>query len=190
MIPAVTAELDVFSTLTAKLAITARTPGGLGNFILLLNNQNALSLSVTDLGVVNGLGPVVLLNSLPASTFTAVAAAIVSGSLLITAALTGTGSETFAGAMSALTPGLPAPLVGNVPVSGGSPAWYSANLAGGADAQTFDTYKAKLLRRMLPPPYDRRFQSTIGKLVSIIGSSDNDIGGLFGAADFLPNEDV
>lgn len=190
MIPAVAAELDVFSVRTAKLKITARTAGGLGNFILFLNNQNALSLSVTDLGVVNGLGPVVLLNSLPASTFTAVAAAIVSGSLLVTASLTGTGSETFAGAMSAFTPGLPAPLVGHVPISGGSPAWFSGDLAGGADAQSFDTYKAKLLRRMLPPPYDKRFQATIGKLMSVIGSSDNDIGGLFGSFDFLPNEDV
>lgn len=53
-----------------------------------------------------------------------------------------------------------------------------------------DTYKAKVLRSMVPmPPYDTRFQSDFGKILTVIGSSDNDIGGLFGAADFLPNGD-
>jgi hypothetical protein len=43
---------------------------------------------------------------------------------------------------------------------------------------------------MLPPPYDNRLSSQIGKLVSVIGTSDNDIGGLFGDADFLPDEEA
>jgi hypothetical protein len=53
-----------------------------------------------------------------------------------------------------------------------------------------DNYKAKVMRRMLPPPYDNRLSSQIGKLVSVIGTSDNDIGGLFGDADFLPDEEA
>jgi hypothetical protein len=53
-----------------------------------------------------------------------------------------------------------------------------------------DNYKAKLMRRILPPPYDNRLSSQIGKLVSAIGTSDNEIGGLFGAADFLPDEEL
>lgn len=53
---------------------------------------------------------------------------------------------------------------------------------------TYDNYKAKLMRHMLPPPYDQSFTSTIGKLLTAIGQSDNLIGGLFGAADFLPDE--
>jgi hypothetical protein len=53
-----------------------------------------------------------------------------------------------------------------------------------------DSYKAKILRGMLPsPPYDTRFQSNLGKILTVIGTSDNDIGGLFGAADFLPDGD-
>lgn len=49
-----------------------------------------------------------------------------------------------------------------------------------------DNYKSKLLRRTLPPPYDTRVSSTIGKLLTVIGTSDNEIGGLFGDDDFLP----
>ncbi len=51
-----------------------------------------------------------------------------------------------------------------------------------------DNYKAKLMRHMLPPPYTRDFNSVIGAILTIIGQSDNLIGGLFGAADFLPDE--
>ena len=52
-----------------------------------------------------------------------------------------------------------------------------------------DSYKAKLLRKMVPtPPYDTRFTSNLGKILTVIGSSDNDLGGLFGDADFLPSE--
>jgi hypothetical protein len=53
---------------------------------------------------------------------------------------------------------------------------------------TADNYKAKLMRRMLPPPYRSDFASTIGVLLTVIGRSDNIIGGLFGSADFLPDE--
>jgi len=51
-----------------------------------------------------------------------------------------------------------------------------------------DNYKSKLLRRTMPPPYDQRLASTLGKILTVIGTSDNEIGGLFGADDFLPNE--
>lgn len=54
---------------------------------------------------------------------------------------------------------------------------------------TSDNYKAKLMRHMLPPPYTKDFASTIGILLTVIGRSDNLIGGLFGSADFLPDED-
>lgn len=50
-----------------------------------------------------------------------------------------------------------------------------------------DNYKAKVLRGMLPPPYNSDYTSTIGTLVTTIGRSDNFIGGLFGSADFLPD---
>lgn len=57
-------------------------------------------------------------------------------------------------------------------------------------AESVDNYKSKLLRRTLPPPYDTRLSSRLGKLLAIIGTSDNDIGGLFGDDDFLPDEEV
>lgn len=53
---------------------------------------------------------------------------------------------------------------------------------------TSDNYKAKLMRRMLPPPYNSDFGSMISRLVTVIGQSDNLIGGLFGTDDFLPDE--
>ena len=56
--------------------------------------------------------------------------------------------------------------------------------------ESVDNYKSKLLRRTLPPPYDTRLASKLGKLLAIIGTSDNDIGGLFGDADFLPDEET
>ncbi len=59
-----------------------------------------------------------------------------------------------------------------------------------AEIGTDDNYKSKVLRSMWPPPYDSRFSSNLGKLLTVIGSSDNDIGGLFGADDFLPDEEM
>jgi len=53
-----------------------------------------------------------------------------------------------------------------------------------------DNYKSKLLRGMWPPPYNRRLSSNLGKLLTIIGTSDNDLGGLFGDEDFLPDEEL
>jgi hypothetical protein len=53
-----------------------------------------------------------------------------------------------------------------------------------------DNYKSKLLRHSLPPPYDTRFSSNLGKLLTVIGTSDNEIGGLYGDADFLPDEEI
>jgi hypothetical protein len=51
-----------------------------------------------------------------------------------------------------------------------------------------DNYKGKLMRRMLPPPYKREFGRILPNLLTIIGRSDNLIGGLFDRDDFLPDE--
>lgn len=51
-----------------------------------------------------------------------------------------------------------------------------------------DSYKAKVMRNMLPPPYKRNFGAVVPNILTVIGQSDNLIGGLFGAADFLPDE--
>ena len=51
-----------------------------------------------------------------------------------------------------------------------------------------DNYKAKVMRRQLPPPYKRDFGAVIPAILTVIGQSDNLIGGLFGSADFLPDE--
>lgn len=52
-----------------------------------------------------------------------------------------------------------------------------------------DNYKAKVMRHMLPPPYKQDIDGFIGKILTVIGQSDNIIGGLFGTADFLIDED-
>lgn len=51
-----------------------------------------------------------------------------------------------------------------------------------------DNYKAKIMRQMLPPPYNRDFEAVIPTILTAIGQSDNLIGGLFGSDDFLPDE--
>ncbi len=51
-----------------------------------------------------------------------------------------------------------------------------------------DNYKAKVMRNMLPPPYKRDFGRTVPNILTVIGQSDNLIGGLFGTDDFLPDE--
>jgi hypothetical protein len=53
-----------------------------------------------------------------------------------------------------------------------------------------DNYKSKLLRGMWPPPYNVRLSGNLGKLLTVIGTSDNDLGGLFGDEDFLPDEEL
>lgn len=55
-------------------------------------------------------------------------------------------------------------------------------------ATSNDNYKAKVMRHMLPPPYKQDFGAVIPSILTAIGQSDNLIGGLFGAADFLPDE--
>ncbi len=60
--------------------------------------------------------------------------------------------------------------------------------ASAGEAVFADTYKSKLMRQLLPPPYEASLKSNIGKIVSILGASDNEIGGLYGDADFLPDE--
>lgn len=64
----------------------------------------------------------------------------------------------------------------------------AGNLAMDLGGTTNDNYKGKLMRRMLPPPLNRDFNSVIGAVLTTIGQSDNLIGGLFGDADFLPDE--
>lgn len=51
-----------------------------------------------------------------------------------------------------------------------------------------DTYKAILLRRSLPHSYKRVRNSEVAKFLAVIGEIDNDIGGLFGDANFLVDE--
>lgn len=63
------------------------------------------------------------------------------------------------------------------------------NLALDLGGSTSDSYKAKLMRRQLPPPYKKDFGAVIPSILTVIGQSDNLIGGLFGSADFLPDED-
>lgn len=77
--------------------------------------------------------------------------------------------------------------------SSGAAGGVPANLA--AALQSFhayitraDNYKAKVMRRQLPPPYVKDFGSPIPAMLTVIGQSDNLIGGLFGDADFLPDE--
>lgn len=54
---------------------------------------------------------------------------------------------------------------------------------------SLDTYKAKILRRLMPPPYGPvAFDEPLGVLLNSIGLVDNDIGGLHGDFDFLPDE--
>lgn len=67
---------------------------------------------------------------------------------------------------------------------GNIPGTLSFDLGG----STNDSYKGKVMRHMMPPPYNSDFGSIIGALLTTIGQSDNLIGGLFGAADFLPDE--
>lgn len=55
-------------------------------------------------------------------------------------------------------------------------------------ADTYDNYKAKLLRSFVAEPYDTSMSTPLGKLLTVVGTIDNDIGGLMGAADFLPND--
>lgn len=59
-----------------------------------------------------------------------------------------------------------------------------------AAAVDMDNYKAKLLRQSMPPPYDTRLESNLGLLLTVIGTSDNEIGGLYGDDDFLSNDNV
>ena len=53
---------------------------------------------------------------------------------------------------------------------------------------SYDSYKAKLFRKMIPPPFKNTWESLQGQLSAAIGEGDNQIGGLFGDADFLPDE--
>lgn len=52
-----------------------------------------------------------------------------------------------------------------------------------------DLYKAILLRRSMPHSYKRVRDSNIAKFFAIVGEIDNDIGGLFGDANFLVSAD-
>ena len=71
----------------------------------------------------------------------------------------------------------------------GQSAWGSSGPPAVPPAPTVtdqrDTYKAILLRRSLPHSYKRVRNAEVAKLLSVIGEIDNDIGGLFGDANFL-----
>ena len=54
---------------------------------------------------------------------------------------------------------------------------------------SMDNYKSKILRQSFPPSYDSCWTSNLGKLLTVIGTSDNDIGGLSAEEDFLPDEE-
>jgi len=54
---------------------------------------------------------------------------------------------------------------------------------------TEDNYKGKLMRGLLKHPWDTSWGSGLSDVLTVIGSVDNDIGGLFGSDDFLPNGD-
>lgn len=75
-------------------------------------------------------------------------------------------------------------------VSSLSKPWVAVSLAVESEElpASVDNYKSKLLRRTMPPPYDQRLSSTLGKVLTVIGTDDNEIGGLFGEDDFLPDE--
>lgn len=53
---------------------------------------------------------------------------------------------------------------------------------------TEDNYKGKVMRGLLKHPWDTSWGSGLSDVLTVIGSVDNDIGGLFGD-DFLPNGD-
>jgi hypothetical protein len=57
-------------------------------------------------------------------------------------------------------------------------------------ADSLDSFKAKIMRSTFPPPYDASWGGPLGALLTVVGGSDNDIGGLFGKSDFLPNGDT
>jgi hypothetical protein len=65
----------------------------------------------------------------------------------------------------------------------------AASIESEEGVEAIDNYKSKLLRGMWPPPYNAKLSSNLGKLLTVIGTSDNDLGGLFGDEDFLPDEE-
>lgn len=74
-----------------------------------------------------------------------------------------------------------------------SKAWIVASIAVEAfdvlDG-TEDNYKGKVMRGLLKDPWDTEWGSGISDILTVVGSIDNDIGGLFGDEDFLPDGDV
>ena len=54
------------------------------------------------------------------------------------------------------------------------------------DAASLDNYKSLLASQEV---WETDFDSVMSGVISVIGTSDNDIGGLFGDDDFLPNGD-
>jgi len=56
-------------------------------------------------------------------------------------------------------------------------------------ADSYDTYKAKIMRhQFMPPAFDVTYGELTANLLTAIGGCDNDLGGLFGDEDFLPDE--
>lgn len=72
-------------------------------------------------------------------------------------------------------------------------ATHQGFLIGGVEDSSpyWDNYKSKEIRKRLPtPPWDTSLQpgNLLGLVLHVIGTSDNQIGGLHGAADFLPDD--
>lgn len=55
-------------------------------------------------------------------------------------------------------------------------------------ASNYDTYSSKILRTFMGPPYDTSLTTPLGRLLAVIGALDNDISGVSGADDFLPDD--
>lgn len=51
-----------------------------------------------------------------------------------------------------------------------------------------DNYKSKLARQTIPPTFNNKLRGVLGKIITVAGTSDNDVGGLSEEEDFLPDE--
>lgn len=76
--------------------------------------------------------------------------------------------------------------------SGGDTNWTYTGLVirNGSVTQFQDNYASKVARDTIPSVFARDLTSVMGKVVTLISTSDNEIGGLFGDEDFLPSEDL
>lgn len=194
------------------MTISARTTGSPGNAITVMfwttNDTGALTVvdgTPQDFSALTPVGTPVLeiffgyVN--PSPTFQQIIDAINATSTLCSAMLvTGSGSDVAdlstlsSPSMTYSTAGEPPwwtfPPPGPPVIIARPPVSYFGLLSGGADGFSDDSYKAKVMRGMLAPPWDRSFRTPMCSIITVIGGSDNDLGGLFGRDDFLPDEDT